>query len=84
MKVTLKQLQYKCIHINRRMRSTLYGVVVDRTGEEISVTMLPRRTGWMKKLVFTGSAKEVDAYLSGLVAGVGLDRVGDEEDGTDA
>lgn len=83
MKTTLKQLEAKCREINPYMRNTRYGVAVCRFHDDIAVQLVPRKIGLRPKTEFVGSAREVDAYLSGLVTGVVFERVGEEdEDGS--
>jgi hypothetical protein len=80
MKVTLKQLEAKCRQINPYMRKTRYGVAVCRSGEDIAVQFVSRKTGFPPKTEFVGSAREADAYLDGLVTGVAMLKVGEDED----
>lgn len=85
MKTTLKQLESKCRHINPYMRKTRYGVAVCRMADDIGVQFVQRAPGGRTKEEFRGSAREVDAYLEGLVTGVAMLKVGDEieDDGSD-
>lgn len=87
MKITLKQLDYKCRrYVNPYMRRTRFGVSLYRsTGNDISVELVPRHTDSSASIRYTGAAREVDAFLSGLTLGLTLERVGEEaDDGTDA
>lgn len=82
MKITLKQLDDKCRrHVNPYMRRTRFGMsLVRRADNDISVEMIPRKPGGSAMLQFTGAAREVDAFLSGLMTGLAMERVGEEED----
>lgn len=89
MKITLKQLDDKCRRfVNPYMRRTRFGMsLVRRADNDIAVEMVPRKLGSQLPIAvkFTGAAREVDAFLSGLMTGLAMERVGDEEeDGSDA
>lgn len=88
MKITLRQLKYKCVEVNQSMRGTRFGVAVERSGDDIAVIMKYRRPGMGElRVAFTGTAKEADSYLDGLRDGVGClllqESDVDTQDGTD-
>lgn len=88
MKITLRQLKYKCVEVNKSMRGTRFGVAVDRYGDDIAVTMKYRRPGMGDlRIAFSGTAKEADSYLDGLRDGVEClllqDAGVDTQDGSD-
>lgn len=87
MKITLKQLgdKLRCF-VNPLMRRTRFGVSLRRLHDnDIAVDLVPRKPGCKASLKFSGGARVVDAFLEGLMVGLSLDRVGEEEqDGSDA
>jgi len=75
MKITLKQLKYKCVDVNKALRATPYGVAIDRMGGnsvDVCLQLVPRRTGRASHNLFVGNTKEADAFLNGMVTGVGI------------
>lgn len=87
MKVTLRQLENQCRELNQSLRSTPWGVAVERQWEDVAVMLVPRKPGTVRTSCYVGNTREVSAFLDGIFAGVSF-RVAyadgpDTQDGSD-